>query len=79
VGIIFKKAVSTLLFKGKNQLQDRGWWSEVGGIKIRSDAASGRKWALWREEVMPGRSSGEAMLALTHQEAKTKKRASKLK
>ncbi|HQC14000.1 hydrolase-like protein [Mesotoga prima] len=35
--------------------------------------------ARWREEVMPGRSSGEAMLALTHQEAKTKKRASKLK
>jgi len=35
--------------------------------------------ARWREEVMPGRTSGEVMLALTCQEAKTKKRASKLK
>jgi len=26
--------------------------------------------ARWREEVMPGRTSGEVMLALTHQEAK---------
>ena len=30
--------------------------------------------ARWREEVMPGRSSGEAMLAFTHQEAKTKEK-----
>ena len=35
--------------------------------------------ARWREEVMPGRTSGEVMLALTCQEAKPKKRASKLK
>jgi len=31
--------------------------------------------AHWREEVMPGRASGEVMLALTHQEAKTKEKA----
>ena len=30
--------------------------------------------ARWREEVMPGRASGEVMLALTHQEAKTKEK-----
>jgi predicted RNA methylase len=30
--------------------------------------------ARWREEVMPGRSSGEVMLALTCQEAKTKEK-----
>jgi len=30
--------------------------------------------ARWREEVMPGRESGEVMLALTHQEAKTKQK-----
>ncbi|RLL82346.1 hypothetical protein Y696_09385 [Mesotoga sp. H07pep.5.4] len=30
--------------------------------------------ARWREEVMPGRASGEVMLALTHQEAKSKEK-----
>jgi len=30
--------------------------------------------ARWREEVMPGGASGEVMLALTHQEAKTKEK-----
>ncbi|WP_333641068.1 hydrolase-like protein [Mesotoga prima] len=30
--------------------------------------------ARWREEVMPGRASGEVMLALTCQEAKTKEK-----
>jgi len=30
--------------------------------------------ARWREEVMPGRASGEVMLALKHQEAKTKEK-----
>jgi len=30
--------------------------------------------ARWREEVMPGKASGEVMLALTHQEAKTKEK-----
>ena len=30
--------------------------------------------ARWREEVMPGRTSGEVMLALTCQEAKTKEK-----
>ncbi|WP_121510225.1 hydrolase-like protein [Mesotoga sp. H07pep.5.4] len=30
--------------------------------------------ARWREEMMPGRSSGEVMLALTCQEAKTKEK-----
>jgi len=30
--------------------------------------------ARWCEEVMPGRASGEVMLALTHQEAKTKEK-----
>ena len=36
--------------------------------------------ARWREEVMPGRASGEVMLALKHQEAKNqRKSASKLK
>jgi len=30
--------------------------------------------ARWREEVMPGRAYGEVMLALTHQEAKTKEK-----
>mgnify|MGYP005622226799 CR=1 FL=1 len=35
--------------------------------------------ARWREEVMPGSASGEVMLALTHQEEKTKEKESKLK
>jgi len=36
--------------------------------------------ARWREEVMPGRPSGEVMLTLTRQEAKNqRKRASKLR
>ena len=30
--------------------------------------------ARWREEVMPGRASGEVMLALKRQEAKTKEK-----
>ena len=30
--------------------------------------------ARWREEVMPGRASGEVMLTLTRQEAKTKEK-----
>jgi len=30
--------------------------------------------ARWREEVMPGRTSGEVMLTLTRQEAKTKEK-----
>jgi|GEM_PF-1931320 len=30
--------------------------------------------ARWREEVMPGRASGEVMLALTRQEAETKEK-----
>ncbi len=33
--------------------------------------------ARWREEVMPERASGEVMLALTHQEAKTKEKEQK--
>jgi hypothetical protein len=35
--------------------------------------------ARWREEVMPGRTSGEVMLALTCQEAKTKKKSKQIK
>jgi phosphohistidine swiveling domain-containing protein len=35
--------------------------------------------ARWREEVVPGRTSGEVMLALTCQEAKTKKKSKQIK
>jgi hypothetical protein len=35
--------------------------------------ASPGSWARWREEVIPGRASEEVILALTHQETKTKK------
>ena len=46
----------------------------VGKSGIRRKLASPGSEARWREEVMPGRESGEVMLALTHQEAKTKQK-----
>jgi len=52
-----------------------------GLVRARTEVmlASPGSWARWREEMIPGRASEEVILALTHQEAKTKKRASKLK
>jgi hypothetical protein len=52
-----------------------------GLVRARTEVmlASPGSWARWREEVIPGRAFEEVILALTHQEAKTKKRASKLK
>jgi len=54
-------------------------WLGVGGrglVRERTEVMlppAGSE-ARWREEVMPGRASGEVMLALTHQEAKTKQK-----
>jgi len=54
-------------------------WLGVGGrglVASRSEVMlppAGSE-ARWREEVMPGRASGEVMLALKHQEAKTKEK-----
>jgi len=61
-------------------IRDLGFGETVGGdsglVASRSEVMlppAGSK-ARWREEVMPGRASGEVMLALTHQEAKTKEK-----
>ena len=51
------------LVRAKDQLQDAEVMLPPAGSEAR-----------WREEVMPGRASGEVMLALTHQEAKTKQK-----
>ena len=47
-----------------------------GLVRARTEVmlASPGSWARWREELIPGRASEEVILALTHQEAKTKEK-----